>query len=343
MLIDQCKWAAALLCGVALLGAGLAWGMRQSPGEGPLAAAPPDERRAPPPLARPLASAAGLRAGDEKKGPPAERGPERADWVFPRVDAEHPIYVCNIGVVMGVRAEKRRVLARMQRTRLSAPFAIAPNARMSFSAPGGMRRTFTQKLGLGDIRKGMVIDDIERSEDGRTFTSFTCSWPYLNGKVKAVNRKKRALTIEKESMIGDQDVGSLRGKRTFPVAREALVVVDGPNARAFLLDLDDVPVGCAVGLTLQIDQSVRLVTLYPTDHLRGVLRSTAPAKRTVLVALQGGGSAFDLGLEVKKGAAIRLEGKSVSLGDLKKGMPVLLRLSADRRTVVGLWAMRPPR
>jgi hypothetical protein len=204
-----------------------------------------------------------------------------------------------------------------------------------------MRRTFTQKLGLRDIRKGMVIDDIERSEGGWTFTSFRCSWPYLNSKVKAVDRKKRALTIDKSSMTGDKDVGAFRGKTTFAVAREALVVVDGPNTRAFLLDLDDVPVGCAVGLTLQIDQSIRLVTLYPTDHLRGVLRLADPAERTVRVALQGAGSAIDLGLEVKKGAAVRLEGKSVSLGDLKKGMPVLLRLSADRRTVVSLWAMRP--
>jgi hypothetical protein len=340
MLIDQWKWAAPLVLGVALLGAGLARGVRHSPDDGPPAGAPPDERRAPPRVVVPLAAAP---SPAEKKGPPAKKAPERDDWELPLVHAEHPIYVCNIGVVLGVRAEQRRVLARMERTLLSAPFAIAPNAKMSFTAPAGMRRTFTQKLGLRDIRKGMVIDDIERSEDGRTFTSFRCSWPYLNGKVKAVDRKKRALTIDKASTTGDKDVRlAFRGKTTFAVAREALVVVDGPNTRAFLLDLDDVPVGCAVGLTLQIDQSIRLITLYPTDHLRGVLRSTGPAERTVLVALQGGGNTLDLGLEVKKGAVLRLEGKSASLGDLKKDMPVLLRLSADRRTVVGLWAMRPP-
>ena len=57
--------------------------------------------------------------------------------------------------------------------------------------------------------------------------------------------------------------------------------------------------------------------------------------------MQRDGQAVEFSLEVKKGAAIRLDGKSVALTALKKDMPVLLRLDAARRIAVGVWASPP--
>jgi RNA polymerase sigma factor (sigma-70 family) len=335
MVLEKVKWVACALFSVLIVGAGAAWGVRHS-AENRTRADGLEERKE---TARDEPARAAPPGKSAK--PAAEKGQDPGPWSFPDVGKEHPVYVSNIGVVMAVDAERRVVLARMERTRLNAPFAIDPDAKMVFGEPPGMRHTFSQKLSLADLRKGMVVDDVERSEDGRTFRSFACSWPTINGTVKAVDRTRRTLTIDKASLTGDKDVGVFRDQTTFAVAREAAVVVDGPNARPFLMDLDDVPVGTAVALVLQIDQSVRLATLYPTGDLQGVVRSVDGAKRIVRVALQGSGNAAELGLEVNNDAVIRLEGQTVAPGDLKQDMPVLLRLDADRRAVVGLWAMRP--
>jgi hypothetical protein len=98
-----------------------------------------------------------------------------------------------------------------------------------------------------------------------------------------------------------------------------------------------------VAFDLNLDRSVRLITLDATGDVRGVVRSTDAAKRLVRVALKQGEATVELALELKKDTTPRLEGKAVGLGDLKADMPVLLRLDADRRMVVGLWALRPLR
>jgi hypothetical protein len=319
MFLDRLKWAAVVLVGVAALGAGIAWGVSAAADHRPRAGQPD----APLP--------------DQAK----KAGPD--DWRFPDVNKDDPIYLSRRCVVVGVDAKGKRILVRLERGTSNAPFAIAPKAKMSFTAPVTSRSPVSHKMGFADIRKGMVLDEIDRSEDGRTFVSFACAWPLINGKVTAVDREKRTLTIDKASLQGSQDVGVFRARTTFSVAPKASVVVDGPNTHLFLLDLRDVPPGRAVALDLNRDRSVRLIILDATGDVSGAVRSTDAARRLVRVALKQGEATVELALELKKDATIRLGGKAVVLGDLKAEMPVLLRLDADRRTVVGLWALPPPR
>src|SRR5262249_47988921 len=95
----------------------------------------------------------------------------------------------------------------------------------------------------------------------------------------------------------------------------------------------------SVSLELELDRAVRLVSLSTGGEMRGTIRSVDERRQTVQVSITVEGQAVELSLEVTRGAAIRLEGKSVGLGTLGKGMPVLLRLDGQKRSVVGLWAL----
>jgi RNA polymerase sigma factor (sigma-70 family) len=319
MLIDRLKWVTVILAVLTAAGAGAAWGVRHASAE-----------RTP---AAPVAD------GEEKGGPATVKDSDPADWKFPEVkDDNDPLLHARRGVVVGVDLRGRRVLARMERAEADAPFAVDPQATMSFTAPWGARSSFKQKMSFADLRKGMIVQDVERSEDGRTFVSFDAAWPSVNAKVKAADREKRTLTVENAAVQGGQDVGAFRQQMTFALAREAQVTVDGFNLRPFLLELEDVPAGRAVVLELGLDRSVRLVSLDAGRDVRGTVRAVDGAKQTILVAIKSDEREVELALEVQKGAPVRLDGKAAALGALKKDMPVLLRLDADRRTAVGVWA-----
>jgi hypothetical protein len=337
MFINKLKWVAVVLLTVTMLGAGAAWVVRQAAGK----SSPPDKDSKESDLARHASPApASSSDKDGKHASSSESESDSASWVFPDVPKNDVIYHARVGVIVGVDAKQSRILVRLQRTKVSAPFAIDANARISFTAPAGMRRTFAYKLEVGELRKGMQIQEIERSEDGRTFLSFECCWPTINGKLEAIDTDKKTVKIDKAEVQGSTDVGVLSTQKTFTVSRDGEIVVEEPgNGRAFLLDFDSMPVGRNIALILDTDKSIRLAILHPDNDIYAVVRSVDVSKRTILVALKGDRNEVELGLEVKESATIRLEGKSVALDELKKDMRVLLRLDGDRRAITGLWAL----
>jgi RNA polymerase sigma factor (sigma-70 family) len=329
LVLVKLTWIVVILVGLAAIG-GIAWGVVGATASNPLPAIPV-ERNDPPPERR-------------KKAPTALAIDQQlADWKFPDIqDENHPIFHARRGVVLAVDVKQRRVLARMERTNIDAPFAIDPKAVLSFTAPWGGRSSFTQKMSLADIRKGMVLQDIERSKDGRRFVSFGCAWPILEGTVKSVDREKRTLTLEKIGLQGDQNVGVFQDQPIFSVARALTVTVEGPKQRPFLLQLEDVPPGRGVSLELELDRAIRLVALNPGWEVRGTMRSVDERKQTIRVALNVDGQVTELLLGLKPSAAIWMEGKAVALDALRKEMPILLRLDAEKRRVVGVWALAGP-
>jgi RNA polymerase sigma factor (sigma-70 family) len=160
--------------------------------------------------------------------------------------------------------------------------------------------------------------------------------PSYNGVVKSVDAAKGTITL-----ILPRDEGQSE-ERTFAVAKDARIVAGGKEAAA----LADIRAGTRVVLLLSEDRKSVVAIKEARDaggraaFLRGELKAVDAAKGTITVNARKreGGTGEDKTLPVDKEARIAIGGRKAGgkLADLKPGTEVSLRLSEDRKTVIGI-------
>jgi RNA polymerase sigma factor (sigma-70 family) len=166
-------------------------------------------------------------------------------------------------------------------------------------------------------------------------------WPRQSVVISATDRAKNTVTFLVE---GEGGVGL---PVTLDVVKDAVIVVDG-----FPGELEDLPLGPKVGLELSLDKkSAAAIDTGPVaDFLPGTVKKFDPVALTLLVQLDAnsdnGKRPVTLALPVSADAKVRMI-KRYELGarladakpsDLAPRMRVRLKLSADRKKVIGILA-----
>jgi RNA polymerase sigma factor (sigma-70 family) len=142
------------------------------------------------------------------------------------------------------------------------------------------------------------------------------------GVVKAVDADKSTLTLT------IQERGKGATEQTLALAKDLKVVLDDGTA----IKLADVAAGMAVGVKLSDDKkSVSLIRINrPVEG--GQVKAVDADKKTITLAGRGEDRKFSVAADAK----ITIRGKEGKLADVKEGMPVSLRLSLDRKTVLSI-------
>jgi RNA polymerase sigma factor (sigma-70 family) len=147
--------------------------------------------------------------------------------------------------------------------------------------------------------------------------------------LEAVDPARRTVTV---GVLNDDGTRSEQSRHE--VAPDAEVVIDGKKGR-----LADLAPGMRVRLHLSAIKPVVVRARAEGPNVDAVVRSVDPERRTVTIRLK------ELGLVVEKlpvaeGAAVQVGGKAATLGELRPGMRVSLRMAAetDRSRVVGIEA-----
>jgi len=168
---------------------------------------------------------------------------------------------------------------------------------------------------LADLPIGAHVT-LSLSWNGKTALGIQAGGP--RGVVKAVDARANTLTMTDKI-----------GEATFPVVQGARIVLDGKPAK-----LADLKEDMEVDLRLTADaETVLKITAEP--QLRpAVVKAVDAGANTLTVTDKFGQLTF----MVAQGAKIVIDGKAGTLADLKEGMEVGLRLSADGKTVVKLTA-----
>jgi len=179
---------------------------------------------------------------------------------------------------------------------------------------------------LADLQPGMRVD-LVYPKDSEVPNEVRAYWPRLRPQVTAVNPTKRTVVFR---FAGEQGVAL---DVTLPVAADAVVTLDGLPA-----GLADVPLGEASWLTLSSDKKslIGVAAFSRAYDISGEVASYEPATR-VLAVYPGPNEIVKL--PVAADAKVVLNGEDATLADVKKYMRVLIKRSADRKTIVGIAAV----
>jgi RNA polymerase sigma factor (sigma-70 family) len=157
--------------------------------------------------------------------------------------------------------------------------------------------------------------------------------PMFSGTVKNVQADKSSITIT--ATKGDQSID-----RTFDVAKEVKVVLDGKEAK-----LADVKAGVKVTVKLAEDKStvVAIANDKPADGdvkkpagFTGNVKSVDAAKGTITVTATKGDTSIDRTFPVAENVKVSIDGREAKLGDLKAGTRVSIKFGDDRTTAAAI-------
>jgi RNA polymerase sigma factor (sigma-70 family) len=151
------------------------------------------------------------------------------------------------------------------------------------------------------------------SVDQRTIRHLHAQGPSEMGVVKAVDAEKNTVVID---------------DKTFPVAKDAGIVIDSRSAR-----LNGLPIGAVVNVTLSVDKSTIRQLIAQGRDRSGIVKAVDIAKHTITVDKET--------LVVAKDAFVILDANASSLASLPEGAQVGLVMSVDQRTVRGIHARSP--
>jgi RNA polymerase sigma factor (sigma-70 family) len=191
-------------------------------------------------------------------------------------------------------------------------FTLAKDARIEVDGRPG-------KLAM--VPKEALVNMI-LSVDNKTARSVQAHGIHTNGVlVKAVDAEKNTITF-----ADDARPSSIAGK-TFPVAKNAEIVVDGKPG-----SLPKVPAGCSIWLWVSVDQKTVLRIHAEGSQLGGgvVVQGVDTSKNTITVDIDGEGEKT---FAVATDARIELNNKSTKLASLPKEAAVIIGLCADQKTV----------
>jgi hypothetical protein len=189
--------------------------------------------------------------------------------------------------------------------------------------------TIDRKPGtLAGVPPGLSIA-LGLSADLKAVRSIQAEGPaFTPGVVKAVDVKQGTITFD-----DDKAPAEVAGK-TFPLARDAEIVIDGQPGR-----LAGVPPGAVVALGLSVDQKAATrVHAEGRQVLDVLVKAVDAAKHTLTITVAGEG---DRTFPVARDAAIEIDGKPGQLAAVPKEASATLSLCVDQKTVRRIQAKGP--
>jgi RNA polymerase sigma factor (sigma-70 family) len=223
-----------------------------------------------------------------------------------------PLGDCGGSPIKAVDVEKRTITFDDKASPALAgkAFVVGKNANITIDGKGG--------ADLAALPPGSYIT-AALSLDGTTVGSINANGPPVEcdcggSLVKAVDAERRTLTCD------DKAAPAVAGK-TFTVAADALIIVDGRGGAK----LADVPTGAYVSLRLRVDQQTVGTVNANGPGLVGVVKAVDAEKGTVTVD--------ETTYPVPKDAIVVIDGKPGPLAALPVGAGVNVNLRVDGRTV----------
>jgi RNA polymerase sigma factor (sigma-70 family) len=185
---------------------------------------------------------------------------------------------------------------------------------------------------LADLKPGMRIHVLWYTKDSKTPDEVRASWKPLRPEIKAVDAAKRTVTFETEGEHGiTLDV-------TLPLAPDATITLDGAPVRP-----GDIPLARGSWLSLSADKKslVGVMSFSKAFDVSG--KGWYDAKRELMTVNSGPDKWLDL--PVAADAKVTMDGEEAKITDvtksLRQGKLVLVRLTADRKTITGVVAVTP--
>jgi RNA polymerase sigma factor (sigma-70 family) len=169
---------------------------------------------------------------------------------------------------------------------------------------------------LSELPAGAYVS-LRLALDGQTARSVHAQGPNVcdgcGSMVQAVDVAKRTITFT------DKARAEVAGK-TFPVARDASVVIDGRPG-----ELAEIPTGALVLMRLSVDRQTARHLHAQGPSLSGVVNAVDAANNTVTI----NGISYPLA----KDAVVVIDGQRAALAGLRTGAGVNVNLHVDQRTV----------
>jgi hypothetical protein len=186
-------------------------------------------------------------------------------------------------------------------------FTVAPDALIIIDGKGGK---------LAELPAGAYVDMV-LSLDRRTARYVHAQGPNLGdcggSMVKAIDLERNTITFDERSCAAV-------AAKTFPLARDVGVQIDGRRGR-----LTELPVGCFANLKLSADRRLAVEVHAHGPAMTGIARTVDIAGRTVTVN--------DTTLAVAPDVVIVIDGQRGELTALPTGATLSLRLHVDQKTV----------
>ena len=142
--------------------------------------------------------------------------------------------------------------------------------------------------------------------------------------MKAVDAEKSTITVDEKAKT------AVAGK-TFTVAKDANIVIDGKSGK-----LANLPPGSYVNLNFCVDRQTvgTIIAQGPPVPGVGVVKAVDAERNVITVE--------DKTYPVAKDANIQIDGKTVQLAGVPTGVYVSLRLCVDQRTVGTIFHTKAP-
>ena len=159
--------------------------------------------------------------------------------------------------------------------------------------------------------------------DQKTVLSIQVDGPQVVGVVKAIDAAKNTITLANK-----------RGEKSFTVAKNALVSIDGKPGK-----LADLPVEAYATLRLTVDQKTSLSIQAEGPQVSGVVKTVDAEKNTITVADKRGEHTFAVARDVK---VVTDDKKAGKLADLIGGTLFSARFSAGKKEIIGVLRAEGP-
>jgi RNA polymerase sigma factor (sigma-70 family) len=338
MLLTKLKIATAALALVAVLGAGAAALTQQTRADRPPQQASRERAQQ---VSRERERPAEIAAPTKPADPPAPDKKVQAEApAKEKKDPEnHPAQskndsVWHWGVVVGAVDAGRSTITladndfNRQRDLAGKTFTVAPDATIRIDFKPGK---------LAELPAGAFLN-LGVYADQQTAWNIDAQGPCLGGcggsEVKAVDAERNTITYH------DKAMAEVAGK-TFTVAKDLEIVIDGKRAK-----LADLPVGAFVNVTLSVDRQTALQVTAQGPQLGdcggSLVTAVDPVGNTLTFDSKAGADVAGKTFTVATEAWIMIDGQRGKLAELPAGSYVNVRLSVDRRMVVGVTAQGPP-
>ena len=204
---------------------------------------------------------------------------------------------------------------------------VQPDAKVFFAF---------QAAKLPELKKGTFVS-LRMTDDHRTVKEIHARGAVQEGAIEEINLADGKITI-----VGEDDDDDDRVKTTtYQLARDAQARIDGRSGR-----LDDLEP--SMNAKLELNKEKQIVTGVEArwtrrDDLQGEISKIDVGTYSLVVRTEVDDRDVDLPLPVLRDAKIIVNGQPGKLADLKDGCDVIIRLSPDRKAVIGLRAIVTPK
>jgi small nuclear ribonucleoprotein (snRNP)-like protein len=204
-------------------------------------------------------------------------------------------------------------------------FAVSPNASVVIGDGKGTKVPVPESK-LADVPVGAVVS-LKLAADQQTVIRLRAEAPSYTGILKAVDAAKNTMTLTVTTRKGQEGED-----RTFEVAKDVSVKIDGEEGK-----FSDLPTEALVSVRLSANQKVVVRIQTEGRNTYGTVKAVDASSHRITIGNKQG----EHTLAVAKEAAIFIDGQGSKLADVPAEAFVNIKLSADQKTVLRLWAEGP--